>query len=72
MLSATLPDSIQQLAKFYLNANYLFLVVGIVSSASKDIKQHFHLVNKYKKRKCLIDILKKGLILFIIITYVIK
>lgn len=60
MVSATLPDSIQELAKFYLNKNYLFLAVGIVSSASKDIKQNFYLVNKFKKRQQLINILKKS------------
>lgn len=60
MLSATLPDSIQHLAAFYLNKNYLFLSVGIVSSASKDIKQVIYQVNKDKKRKLLTDILTKG------------
>lgn len=60
MLSATLPDSIQQLAKFYLNKNYIFIAVGIISSASKDIKQHFYQINRYKKRKLLTSILKKG------------
>lgn len=60
MVSATLPDSIQELAKFYLNRNYLFLAVGIVSSASRDIKQNFYLVNKFKKRKHLIDILQQS------------
>ncbi|XP_025419040.1 ATP-dependent RNA helicase vasa-like isoform X2 [Sipha flava] len=68
MVSATLPDSIQELAKFYLNRNYLFLAVGIVSSASKDIKQNFYLVNKFKKRKHLINILQQnseGTIIFV-------
>lgn len=60
MVSATLPDSIQKLAAFYLNTNYVFLVIGIVSSASKDIKQNFHLVNKFNKLKLLTDILRKG------------
>lgn len=64
MVSATLPDSTQELAKFYLNRNYLFLAVGIVSSASKDIKQHFYLVNQFKKRKHLIDILKQSFYFF--------
>jgi len=61
MLSATLPDSIQRLASFYLNKNYVFLAVGIVSSASNDIKQYFHQVNKYNKRYILTRILKEGL-----------
>jgi len=61
MLSATLPDSIQRLASFYLNKNYIFLAVGIVSSASQDIKQHFHQVNRYNKLHTLTSILKEGL-----------
>lgn len=61
MLSATLPDSIQELSTFYLNKNYLFLTVGKVSCASKDIKQNIYQVNRYKKRSFLINILKQGL-----------
>jgi len=61
MLSATLPDATQHLAKFYLNKNYLFLAVGIISSASKDIKQTFCLVNRFNKREILTNILKKGI-----------
>lgn len=60
MLSATLPDSIQQLAAYYLNKNYIFLAIGIVSSASKDIKQYFYQVNRFNKRKRLTDLLRKG------------
>jgi superfamily II DNA/RNA helicase len=60
MLSATLPDETQHLAKFYLNKNYLFLAVGIVSSASQDIKQTFYMVNRFNKRAILSNILKKG------------
>ncbi|XP_022178437.1 ATP-dependent RNA helicase vasa-like isoform X2 [Myzus persicae] len=66
MLSATLPDSTQHLAKLYLNKNYLFLAVGIVSSASKDIKQTFHMVNRFNKRDILSNILRKvGTIVFV-------
>ncbi|XP_026821248.1 ATP-dependent RNA helicase vasa-like isoform X2 [Rhopalosiphum maidis] len=68
MLSATLPDETQHLAKFYLNKNYLFLAVGIVSSASQDIKQTFYMVNRFNKREILSNILKKdsaGTIVFV-------
>lgn len=37
MVSATLPDSIQQLGMLYLNKNCLFLVVDVANSVSKDI-----------------------------------
>lgn len=60
MVSATLPDDIQHLATFYLNKNYLFLAVGIVSSASKDITQIIFPVKKYNKRRLLINILGDG------------
>ncbi|CAI6343886.1 unnamed protein product [Macrosiphum euphorbiae] len=68
MLSATLPDATQNLAKFYLNKNYIFLAVGIISSASKDIKQTFCLVNRFNKLDILFSILKKdsvGTIVFV-------
>ncbi|XP_015365139.1 PREDICTED: ATP-dependent RNA helicase vasa, isoform A-like [Diuraphis noxia] len=68
MLSATLPDVTQHLAKYYLNKNYLFLAVGIISSASKDIKQNFYMVNRFNKREILCNILRKdsvGTIVFV-------
>lgn len=67
MLSATLPDSIQRLASFYLNKNYIFLAVGIISGASKDIKQKFQQVNRYNKRHILTSILKEGLLFITVI-----
>lgn len=63
MVSATLPDSIQQLATYYLNKNYIFLTVGIVSSASNNIKQYFLEVNRYNKLKIITNILRQGLYL---------
>lgn len=66
MLSATLPDSIQQLATYYLNKNYIFLAVGIVSCASKDIKQYFCQLNRYNKRNILTNLLEKGLYLILL------
>ncbi|XP_050423339.1 ATP-dependent RNA helicase vasa-like [Adelges cooleyi] len=70
MISATLPDVIQHLAASYLNKNYLFLAVGIVSSASKDVIQDIRQVNKLKKRITLIHVLNdadrsKGTIVFV-------
>lgn len=70
MLSATLPDSIQQLATYYLNTNYIFLAVGVVSSASKDIKQYFLQTNRYKKRIHLTTLLRQGI--FIISSVIVR
>lgn len=64
MVSATLPDIIQQLAASYLKKNYLFLSIGIVNSASSDIEQNICHVSKLKKRKVLVDILNRGKINF--------
>lgn len=60
MLSATLPKSIQNLASLYLKYNYVFLSVGTVNSASKDIIQQFHRVTRDYKRFLLQKMLKRG------------
>lgn len=60
MLSATLPKCIQNLASLYLKQNYVFLSVGTVSSASKDITQQFHHVSRGDKRTLLQTILSHG------------
>jgi len=38
--------------------NYIFVAVGIVGGACKDVKQTFYEVNKYKKRDKLVEVLK--------------
>lgn len=59
MFSATFPDSIQRLAGKYLH-EYIFLAIGQVGGASKDVKQNVFEVSKFKKREKLMEILNSG------------
>eukprot|EP00924_Labyrinthula_sp_SR-Ha-C_P011761 maker-scaffold_69-snap-gene-0.54-mRNA-1 protein AED:0.01 eAED:0.01 QI:175/0.5/0.66/1/1/1/3/108/669 len=56
MFSATFPKEIQQLAQDFMR-NYIFLTVGRVGSASKDIQQRIERVQENQKRDLLVDIL---------------
>lgn len=68
MFSATFPEEIQIYAGEFLK-NYVFLAVGIVGGACSDVEQNFVNVDKYMKRKKLIEILNesdpKGTIVFV-------
>jgi len=57
MFSATFPDAVQQVAKQFLE-NYVFISVGIVGGACKDVEQVFEQVEQKEKRGKLLDILK--------------
>lgn len=59
MFSATFPEDIQRLAGKFLK-NYLFIRVGIVGGACKDVKQAIHKVTRFEKRNKLLEILKEG------------
>uniref|UniRef100_A0A182QWS7 RNA helicase n=1 Tax=Anopheles farauti TaxID=69004 RepID=A0A182QWS7_9DIPT len=59
MFSATFPSEIQELAGNFLN-NYICVFVGIVGGACADVEQVIHLVEKFKKRKKLEEILNEG------------
>lgn len=56
MFSATFPENIQRLASDFLN-DYVYLTVGRVGSASKDVTQHVEYVEERDK----IDVLMKFL-----------
>lgn len=58
MFSATLPRSVQILAQKYMN-EYIFLAVGQVGSANRDVKQRFLLMEKERKRYMLIKVLRE-------------
>ena len=52
MFSATFPQDIQKLAKYFLNDKYAFVAVGIVGGASSLVKQEIvKLEGKEKLRK---------------------
>ncbi|XP_061509051.1 ATP-dependent RNA helicase vasa isoform X1 [Anopheles gambiae] len=59
MFSATFPAEIQELAGKFLH-NYICVFVGIVGGACADVEQTIHLVEKFKKRKKLEEILNGG------------
>lgn len=59
MFSATFPEEIQKLAGDFLN-DYLFLTVGRVGGACRDVSQHFFEVERQEKRQKLCDILSES------------
>lgn len=59
MVSATFPKEIQRLAGKFLN-DYIFLAVGIVGGACTDVEQKIYSVEKFEKRKKLLDILNEN------------
>lgn len=59
MFSATFPSEIQTLARSFLNENYVFLSVGVVGGANKDVKQEVHQVSQSQKRGKLLEILQQ-------------
>ncbi len=70
MFSATFPREIQRLASDFLE-DYIFLTVGRVGSASKDVKQQVEYVEQYDKEDYVIRFLNQvqdGLILIFVET----
>lgn len=59
MFSATFPREIQRLAREFL-AEYVYLAVGRVGSASDNITQSFELLEEHDKRSCMLDLLEKS------------
>ncbi|XP_008591272.1 PREDICTED: probable ATP-dependent RNA helicase DDX4, partial [Galeopterus variegatus] len=58
MFSATFPEEIQRLAGEFLKSNYLFLAVGEVGGACRDVQQTILQVGQYSKREKLVEILR--------------
>ncbi|CAI5738630.1 unnamed protein product [Peronospora destructor] len=70
MFSATFPREIQRLASDFLR-EYIFLTVGRVGSASKDVKQTVEYIEQYDKEDFLVRFLNQvqdGLILVFVET----
>lgn len=60
MFSATFPEEIQKLAAEFLE-DYLFLAVGLVGAANRDVVQSFYQVEKFSKRDKLIEVLTEAI-----------
>ncbi|XP_055278011.1 probable ATP-dependent RNA helicase DDX4 [Moschus berezovskii] len=58
MFSATFPEEIQRLAGEFLKSNYLFVAVGQVGGACRDVQQTVLQVGQYSKREKLVEILR--------------
>lgn len=58
MFSATFAQDVQQLASEFLD-KYLFIKIGVVGAANKDVQQIIEEVPKFKKREKLVEILKE-------------
>lgn len=53
-----MADDIQMMAKQYLKPNYVFIAVGEIGGACKDVKQEIMEVTKFEKKKELIKVLE--------------
>lgn len=53
-----MADDIQMMAKRYLKPDYVFIAVGEIGSACKDVKQEIREVTKFEKKKELIKVLE--------------
>ncbi|XP_019497010.1 PREDICTED: probable ATP-dependent RNA helicase DDX4 isoform X2 [Hipposideros armiger] len=58
MFSATFPEEIQRMAGEFLKSNYLFVAVGQVGGACRDVQQTILQVGQYSKREKLVEILQ--------------
>ncbi|XP_074249061.1 putative ATP-dependent RNA helicase DDX4 isoform X3 [Saimiri boliviensis] len=58
MFSATFPEEIQRLAAEFLRSNYLFVAVGQVGGACRDVQQTILQVGQFSKREKLVEILR--------------
>ncbi|XP_029797193.1 probable ATP-dependent RNA helicase DDX4 isoform X3 [Suricata suricatta] len=58
LFSATFPEEIQRLAGEFLKSDYLFVAVGQVGGACKDVQQTIIQVGQYSKREKLVEILR--------------
>ncbi|XP_010625192.1 probable ATP-dependent RNA helicase DDX4 isoform X2 [Fukomys damarensis] len=58
LFSATFPEEIQRLAAEFLKSNYLFVAVGQVGGACRDVQQTILQVGQYSKREKLVEILQ--------------
>ena len=60
MFSATFPDEIQKMAFEFLADDYLFLGIGRVGGACRDVAQAFEQVEQYDKREKLLNLIRES------------
>lgn len=58
MFSATFAKEIQHMATSYLKPDYIFVAVGEIGGACKDVVQTVVEVTKYGKKEALLNFLK--------------
>jgi len=59
MFSATFASEIQLMATSYLKSDYIFVAVGEIGGACKDVLQTVKEVTKFKKKNALLDVIKE-------------
>jgi len=70
MFSATLPESVQQIAKSYLKSDYVSIAVGENGESCKDVIQTIIQVTKFNKKTKLLELLKNtGKLVLSIVDY---
>jgi len=71
MFSATFASEIQHMAISYLKPDYIFVAVGEIGEACKDVTQTVVEVAKFEKKKALLDFLKDmGMILNMLLNII--
>ena len=61
MFSATFPEQVQKLAKYFLQDNYIFLAVETLGGANEDIAQSIEVVPQANKKDRLFQLLEANL-----------
>lgn len=59
MFSATFASEIQHMATTYLKPDYIFVAVGEIGGACKDVVQTVTEVKKFDKKKILFNLVKE-------------
>lgn len=66
MFSATFASEIQHMATSYLKPDYIFVAVGEIGGACKDVMQTVVKVPKFEKKSTLLNLLRDmGMFLFV-------
>lgn len=69
MFSATFASETQSMATAYLKSNYIFVAVGEIGGACKDVIQTLIEVTKFSKKEALFNLLKDMGLCFILNMY---